>query len=257
MAKDSANSTTRFSSRVEAYVKYRPGYPAGMYELFRKDMSLGPASIVADVGSGTGISAETLLIDGCTVYCVEPNADMRGAAERMLGKYPGFRSINGTGEQTTLLGSSVDLAFCAQAFHWLDHQRAADEFRRIVRPGGFIVIAWNKRRSNTSPFLSEYDQLLVRYGTDYTKVAHDKSPLTLGDFERLAGVPFQRAAFANEQRFDLEGLRGRVASSSYTPLPGEPGYAELYTGLDKLFGRYASDGQVVFEYETEVFIGRM
>src|SRR5687768_9148097 len=132
-SQEKIDSTKRFSSRVEAYVKYRPGYPPGVMELFRSEMGLTPGSAVADVGSGTGISAEMLLKNGNTVYCVEPNAEMRGAAEKLLGKYPGFRSVAGTGEQTTLPDASVDLVICAQAFHWLDRERAAAEFRRICR----------------------------------------------------------------------------------------------------------------------------
>ena len=253
MSDDSAHSTQRFSSRVDAYVKYRPSYPPGVYELFRQELGIGRGSTVADVGSGTGISAEPLLRDGVIVYCVEPNADMRGAAERSLSRYPGFRSITGTGEHTSLPGHSVDLVICAQAFHWLDHQAAADEFRRVTRPGGFVAILWNRRRTDSSPFLQEYDQLLTRYGTDYVKVSYEKEPLSPGEFEALFDVPFAKITFPNEQRFDLTGLRGRVASSSYVPLPGEPGYPELYAGLDDLFTRHASTGRITFEYETEVY----
>jgi ubiquinone/menaquinone biosynthesis C-methylase UbiE len=224
-----------------------------MYALFRDGMGLTKQSAVADVGSGTGISAEPLLKEGCTVHCVEPNADMRAAAERMLGTYPGFRSVNGSGEQTNLPDRSVDLVFCAQAFHWFDHAKAAAEFKRICKPGGHVAIAWNKRKTKSSRFLAAYEDLLERYGTDYTKVAHERVALTLDEFAALFGAPFTRATFENAQHFDLEGLRGRVESSSYTPQPGENGHAELFAGLDELFTNYARDGRVAFEYDTEVY----
>src|SRR3954469_1834887 len=127
MAVRASNSKERFSSRVDAYAKYRPSYPAAMYGLIRDGMGLKPGSVIADVGAGTGLSAEPLLRDGNTVYCVEPNADMRAAAARSLGQYPGFRSVNGTGEQTTLAEHCIDLVLCAQAFHWFDHAAAAAE----------------------------------------------------------------------------------------------------------------------------------
>ena len=253
MSVRAANSKERFSSRVEAYAKYRPGYPAGMYALFRDVMGLTKDPVVADIGSGTGLSAEPLLKDGCTVHCVEPNPDMRAAAERMLGKYPGFRSVDGSGEQTKLPDRCVDLVFCAQAFHWFDHAKAAVEFKRICESGGHVAIVWNKRKTTTSPFLTAYDDLLVRYGTDYTKVAHERVALTLDEFSSLFGVPFTLATFENAQHFDLEGLRGRVESSSYTPQPGEKGHAELFAGLDELFAKHAHAGRVAFEYDTEVY----
>jgi SAM-dependent methyltransferase len=257
MAVRAENSKERFSSRVEAYAKYRPGYPPAMYALFRDAMGLNPRSVVADIGSGTGISAEPLLRDGITVYCIEPNPDMRAAAERMLGKYAGFRSVDGSGEQTKLPDHLADLVLCAQAFHWFDFPRASAEFRRTGKPGGHVAIVWNKRKTTTSPFMTAYDELLVRYSTDYAKVAHEKLPLGLKEFETLFGAPFMLATFDSEQRFDLEGLHGRVASASYAPPAGEPGHAELYAGLDELFAQYARDGKVTFEYETEVFYARL
>jgi SAM-dependent methyltransferase len=252
-----SNSKERFSSRVEAYAKYRPSYPTAMYALFRDVMELTPASIVADVGSGTGISAEPLLKMGNTVYCVEPNPGMRAAAERVLSQYPGFRSVNGCGEHTTLPDRCMDLVLCCQAFHWFDHALAAAEFKRISDAGGNVAIVWNKRKTSASAFLTAYDDLLVRYGTDYTKVAHERVALTVAQFDALFGVPFTVATFDNAQQFDLAGLRGRVASSSYTPAAGEKGHDELFAGLDELFAKHAENGRVSFEYDAEVYYARV
>ena len=71
----------RFSDRVENYVKYRPAYPVGVLGFLRDAAALTPLSIVADVGSGTGISSSLFIANGNTVYGVEPNAAMRQAAE--------------------------------------------------------------------------------------------------------------------------------------------------------------------------------
>src|SRR5262245_48233354 len=103
-----ANATTRFSSRVANYVKYRTTYPAGVLEILGCEAGLTPESVIADVGAGTGISAELFLRNGNTVYGVEPNADMRQAAEELLGKYPKFHGVAAIAEATTLAVASVD-----------------------------------------------------------------------------------------------------------------------------------------------------
>src|SRR4051794_35122333 len=117
------DSKARFSDRVENYVKYRPTYPTAVLGYLRDEAGLTVQSVVADVGSGTGISSELFLRAGCTVYGVEPNADMRAAADGLLAQYPAFRSVDGSAEATTLPAGSADLVIAGQAFHWFDAAR--------------------------------------------------------------------------------------------------------------------------------------
>jgi SAM-dependent methyltransferase len=112
--------TERFSDRVADYARFRAGYPPGVLEVLRRETGLAPHHVVADLGSGTGLSARLFLEDGNVVLGVEPNAAMRQAAERLLAGWPGFRSVAGTAEATTLDAGSVDLVVAAQAFHWFD-----------------------------------------------------------------------------------------------------------------------------------------
>src|SRR4029434_1055185 len=118
----------RFSDRVDNYVRFRPTYPAQVIEWLRSETGLAAGSVIADVGSGTGLSADLFLRLGCTVFCVEPNREMRAAAERLLGGYSGFHSVIGTAEGTTLADHNVEFIVAAQAFHWFDPQRARAEF---------------------------------------------------------------------------------------------------------------------------------
>src|SRR6266853_724945 len=101
-------SALRFASRVENYVKYRPGYPAGVVTTFTKECGLTPKSVVADIGSGTGILSEVFLKIGNRVFGVEPNREMREAGARLLGNYAGFMSVDGAAEATGLTDCSVD-----------------------------------------------------------------------------------------------------------------------------------------------------
>jgi SAM-dependent methyltransferase len=248
--------TARFGDRVADYVATRPGYPPAVLNLLRAEAGLTPASIVADVGSGTGLSARLFLENGNTVYGVEPNAEMRAAGEQFLAGYPGFHGVAGTAEATTLLDASIDLVVAGQAFHWFDPPRARAEFRRILRSGGFVVLMWNTRRVDTSPFLRGYEQLLQRYGTDYREVVH-----TNVDHAKLAAFfgpgGFQSFKLDNEQLFDREGLKGRLRSSSYTPPPGHPNFEPMMADLNRLFDTFHENGRVRFEYDTELYVGRL
>ena len=77
------DATLRFSDRVENYIRYRPGYPPQVLETLRTECGLTPSSVVADIACGTGIFTGMLLDNGNAVIGVEPNREMREAAERL------------------------------------------------------------------------------------------------------------------------------------------------------------------------------
>jgi SAM-dependent methyltransferase len=248
--------TGRFSTRVADYVKYRPGYPPAVLRLLEDECGLRPDSVVADVGSGTGLLSELFLRNGSRVYGVEPNRGMREAGEQLLASYTNFVSVDGRAEATTLDDGSVDFVTAGQAFHWFEPPRARVEFKRVLRPGGRVVLVWNDRRTSGTPFLEEYERLLLEYGTDYREVSAKYAEESM--LAALYGPSEIRAkTFDNEQVFDLEGLRGRLASASYTPQPGHPNFEPLMRELEALFRRHERDGRVVYAYDTKVFYGRL
>ncbi len=248
-----SSAEQRFSNRVENYIRYRPSYPQELIRLLEREANLSPESAIADIGSGTGISSELFLKAGYRVSGVEPNQAMREAAERLLSGHPRFRSVNGSAQATTLADQSIDLIVAAQAFHWFDTPEARAEFRRILKPGGKIALIWNERHLGSTPFLRGYEELLLRYGTDYAAIRHENigaESLTL-----LFPTGYETHTFPNSQRFDYEGLEGRLLSSSYTPAPGQPGYEPMLAELRRLFDEHQQDGQVSIDYDARVHLG--
>jgi SAM-dependent methyltransferase len=245
---------TRFSNRAENYAKYRPGYPAELIAILKSECGLTEASSVADVGSGTGILSELFLRNGNKVFAIEPNAPMRLLAERDL-KFPKFVSLEATAEATTLEPASVDFITAGQAFHWFDREKAKREFRRILKPDGWVVLIWNERRIDSSPFLRDYENLLLRYGTDYEKVRHENVAPEIAEF--YAPETFKEKSIENIQHFDFESLRGRTCSSSYTPEPGDLNFAPMISTLEEIFNARQSNGVVDFEYDTKIYYGRI
>jgi SAM-dependent methyltransferase len=248
--------TQRFSTRVENYIKYRPAYPPAVLDTLEAECGLTPASLIADVGSGTGILAEVFLRNGNVVYGIEPNREMREAGERLLSGYPNFHSLEATAEATTLPVQGVDFVTAGQAFHWFQPAEARSEFRRILKLGGWVVLTWNFRQIDTTPFLRAYEQLLNTYGTDYAEV-HHRGNATEDGIKQFYGSAPRLASFPNSQSFDLEGLRGRLLSSSYTPEPGHPAHEPMLQALKAIFDEHQEDGRVAFEYETRLYYGQL
>jgi ubiquinone/menaquinone biosynthesis C-methylase UbiE len=251
-----SDSTRRFSSRVDNYVKYRPSYPPEVVELLAAECGLTPGALVADIGAGTGILAELFLQNGYRVLGVEPNREMRQAGERLLGDYQQYTSVDGTAEATTLADKSVDAITAGQAFHWFDREKARAEFARILRPGGWVALVWNERRVDSTPFLAAYEQLLRTYSREYETLNHRQVDQQMIAAFFKAGT-FSSQTFENRQIFDFEGVKGRLLSSSYTPEPGQPTYQPMLDELAAIVRTHHVDGRVSFEYDTNVFYGQL
>jgi len=249
------NSTERFSSRVANYIKYRPSYPATVLELLSVRCGLAATSVVADVGSGTGILTELLLETGAEVYGIEPNREMREAGERLLHDYGRFHSVEGTAEATTLSDACVDLVTASQAFHWFDVQKSRRELGRILRPRGWVALVWNERPLEAVPLLDEYDALLRRHCPEYDRVREMRADES--KMREFFGHRPEGAVFANRQSFDYAGLEGRLMSSSYAPEAGHPEHEPMIAGLRDLFERHRRAGKVLFPYRTLVFFGQL
>ncbi len=254
----SPDPTQRFTDRVDDYVKARPSYPPQVVELLVERCGLADGSVVADVGCGTGIFADLLLRHGpggVRVFGVEPNDAMRAAAARLLAGDERFSAVDASAEQTTLDDHSVDLITVAQAFHWFDADLFRAEAARISRRDAHVALIWNARRTDSTPFLVDYERLLLTHGTDYATVRHQGVD---HDRRSLAfdGGGYESATFDNEQVLDWDGFRGRVLSSSYTPAEGTPQRAAMLDALRALFDRHAEGGRVTIAYDTNVFFGR-
>ncbi len=250
-------NTERFSGLAEIYRKYRPGYPDALFDFFVSEFGLGPASAVAEIGSGTGIFARLLLERGAgCCYAVEPNDDMRGCAERELAGFSGFHSLPGSAEATGLADASVDLVFAAQAFHWFDPERFRAECRRILRPGGRTVIVWNSRIAD-DPAMEACREVCARCCREFTGFSGQS--VRSGEKAVAGFFPggFDFCEFPNHLRLDREAFLGRNLSSSYAPREGSAAFDPFVTGLEAVFDRFAESGRLRWANVTRCYSGRL
>lgn len=248
--------TGRFTDRADDYARSRPGYPPEVLEALRSGLGLRPEHVIADVGSGTGLLSRVLVANGNVVYGIEPNRAMAAVAEAQLAATGRFHGVDGRAEATGLPDGSVDLVTAGQAFHWFSVPESRAEFRRILRPGGGVALVWNLRRLDSTPFLRDYEAFVRRWSNDYAEVSRRYAdPVALRAFFGEGG--WREHGFESAQLFDLDGLRGRLLSSSYTPKEGDPRRTQMLAALPELFAAHAHEGRVSFDYDTRVFLGRL
>ncbi|MEG4498505.1 class I SAM-dependent methyltransferase [Microcoleus sp. F10-C6] len=241
------NPLGRFDDRAADYVKYRPSYPAAAIDAILEGLGEPSRLAAADVGAGTGISSRLLAERGLRVLAIEPNAEMRQAAEI----HPLVEFREATSEATNLSESSIDLVTCFQSFHWFNPVLTLPEFRRILKPSGRLAVVWNLR--------DRADELTLCY-TQIVKTASNNHPaerreraieplLTSSDF-----INIQSRDFVNKQDLDLQGLIGRAQSSSYIPNSGLQ-LQQLISDLTELYEAHCGDrGFVSLVYKTRVYL---
>jgi len=225
-------------------------------DLLARECGLSSASVIADVAAGTGLLTEIFLARGFNVVAVEPNQQMREACATLTAQYPHLRSVEGTAEATGLADQSVDLITVGQAMHWFDLKRTRAEFVRILKPGGWCAVLYNNRRLTGDAFHEGYEKILIEHGTDYSKVrdSHlDEDRLTAF----FAPNAMRTATFENAQHLTIEGLMGRILSSSYMPQPGHPGHEAMSRVADAHFNEHQIAGHVRMEYDCVVCYGQL
>lgn len=257
MAFDQFNSTSRFSKTIEFYHKYRPDYPKQIIEILTKQCGLTPNKVIVDIGMGTGIFSQLLLENGNTVIGIEPNHDMLQQAKYLLEHYPTIKFIHASAEKTTLVDHTIDIITSAQAFHWFERAKTKHEFKRILKPNGWVILIWNLRNNDASAFMRGYEELLQNYGTDYKQVAAENvTDQTIIDF--FHPNPVIISSLPNEQIVDWEHFKGRLLSTSYIPHDeDEPNFQSMLIAAKKLFDQHQQGEQVKFCYDTKIYFGKL
>ena len=256
MSVTNSRATERFSDRVDDYIKYRPHFSPEIIVALEKSCGLNKEDLIVDVGCGTGLLAKIFLELGNRVIGIEPNAEMREAGERYLSEFNRFSMVAGTAEETTLGDHTADFVIAAQAFHWFQPKATRLEFSRILKSEGWAVLIWHDRDLEATPFLRAYEDFLQRYATDYATVAHNKVANS-GALERFFSPDrMHTITQSTQQQFDLDGLRGRLLSSSYAPREG-PRAEAMLRELPELFAAHAVNGQVVMEYHTRIYYSHL
>ncbi|MCL2518592.1 MAG: class I SAM-dependent methyltransferase [Oscillospiraceae bacterium] len=248
----------RFTNKADLYKKFRPNYPKELINYLYSQVGFNQESIIADIGSGTGIFSRLLLERGSFVYCVEPNEDMRRTAEKDLSSFDNFVSVNAPAENTGLQNKSVDFVTAAQAAHWFDRQTFKSECRRILKPGGKVAFVWNIRDFDSEIVKKEYD-VREKYFVDRKGLGDKKGPTKNYMQDFFSDKIREEKNFKNDLQYDKEGFIGMNLSSSFAPK--EKQHPEKYHGfvceLSELFDEYSINGILNYPHYTQIEFGRV
>lgn len=245
------NHTSRFDGKGEIYAKARPKYAAGLFDYLKNRMNIPGGSVFADIGSGTGIFAEQLLGCGYRVFAVEPNDDMRRKAEEKLGCCENFISVSGNDADMHLPDNSADCITAAQSFHWFDSEAFRKECRRVLKPGGRVLIVYNSR-DEKADCTKALAALRRKYNPEFHGFSNGISNETCMDFFTGSCEIFRSD---NTQTYCRQDYINRVLSSSYSINENEESYGTYLREINEIFDSFSRDGYMTIPTETIAYIG--
>jgi SAM-dependent methyltransferase len=248
---------TKFNGMGKIYNQFRSSYPKELLDYLYSDLHFNECSVIVDVGSGTGKMAQLLLEKGSKVYAVEPNGDMRTIAEQNLKSFDGFVSVNGSAENTGLKEDSVDFIMAAQAFHWFDRQRFREECRRILKPGGMVVLVYNSRDEDSEQVRENF-QINKKYCPDFKGFSGgmDKGKIK-NEFGAFFCGEIEKREFINDLLLDEQGFIGRNLSASYAPKESDRNFLPYIGELKELFHKYSKDKILILPNFTQSYAGKI
>ena len=249
------DNTIKFTGKAAVYAKARPNYAMEFIEYLYNDVGMNSSSVIADIGSGTGILSKALLEKGSVVYCVEPNNDMRETAENNLSNFSNFHSVRGKAENTTLRAGSVDFIVVAQAFHWFDVESFRVECQRILKPNGKVILVWNTR-VNTSELVKENALICKKYCPNFVGFSggDEHKDDNIASFFK---EDFEDRRFSNDLQFDKIKFVERCLSASYSLKETDSDYKSYISELEALFEKYSVNDILTMPNETTAYIGQV
>ncbi len=247
------NAVDRFSERAIPYAQCRWDYAEEAIQALVTACGLSAESIIADIGSGTGMVARHFVDRVRTVFAVEPNADMRNGATPALQAHQSYRSVNGLADATTLPDQSVVMITVGRALHWFPPESTRVEFCRILEPRGWLAIL--SVPCTDAALLDSMDGVrLEENGWDF---AADKERMNLVPLSFYFGHDgFRKLSVAGSVREPWEAFLGRWCSVSAAPGPDHPLRPKFERALRDVFERHAADDVLHISNATEVAFGR-
>ncbi|RXJ02465.1 SAM-dependent methyltransferase [Anaerobacillus alkaliphilus] len=247
------DNTHKFNGKAGIYSLYRPDYPDQLIKDIIEEFHLNKNSLIADIGSGTGIFSKKLLKFQLQVVAVEPNEEMRDVAKSELNEYTRFTSINGTAENTTLEANSIDIITVAQAFHWFNQGKFKKECQRILKPGGKVFIVFNNRDIH-SDVSKEIISIFKKYCSDFRGFSNGIEE-DLDVYNNFFTTDYSYNSYDFPLLYDKSSFIGRHLSASYALKEGDPLYPQFLEEFSNLFDFYQKDGILHLPNVTKSYWG--
>jgi SAM-dependent methyltransferase len=211
-----------FGAHAEEYDLARPEWPVEVARWFVPE----EATLVVELGAGTGKLTRTVASLGVRVVAVEPDPRMLAVLTSA-----GLEGAQGSAEEIPIADGEADAVVAGSCVHWFDLERALPEIRRVLRPGGRFGFGWNGR-DGRHPTIARMNDAIYSQAPDSTRwrgrdwEAEVTSGGMFGDVEQ--------ATFEHVHELPREALDAHLWSYATVASLPEPQRAEVFADVAEI-----------------------
>ena len=236
-----------FAPRTAAgrYAKGRPFFHPTVVELIGEFLSLdGPFEAALDVGCGTGLSSVALAEIASGVIGIDVSAEMLALAT----KHPRVEYLLASAERLPFGPQSFQLITASSAFHWLDQTKFLAEARRVLIPGGNLVVYDNYFTGSTAEASDFHNWFRDFYLKEYPSPPRREVVFSPEGAEAEGFRLLGHERYENSVLFSPEGLIQYLATQSNIIAAVEGGRE----GIEDVRRRLAESLETVFDGREEL-----
>ena len=244
-----------YYGKQEDYSKYRPTYPAELFDFLAKKYGM-KNKVIVESGAGTGKFSKIASSYCKQIYYIEPNSDMINKGKEYWYDCNNIVYVNKSAEATELSENLADIVFAVQSFHWFDKSKLKQEVSKILKSNGYFAIVWNDWEDDNNEFSKEYFKYISAWNTKLTGKTYQHK--NVSDRKKIfKNSEYKTYTFIHSKNYTLDMLIGLSKSLSYAPKEDSEYYNEFIDGVISIFNKYKNNDVVRFDFHTEMFIGKV
>jgi SAM-dependent methyltransferase len=205
-----------FGKTADDYARFRAGFPPAFFARLERLGLLRKGIAALDLGTGTGTLALGLAAPGASVTALDPAPEMLAqVAARAKEAGVAIRTIEGKAESTGLPDTTLDLVIAGQCWHWFDRPRAAAEARRVLKPGGTLMMAHFDWLRIPDGVVAATEALILKHSPSWTGAGKSApyAPWYL-DLRQASFGAVESFSFEADVSYTHEAWRGRIRASA-------------------------------------------
>lgn len=191
------------------YARFRDIYPQEFYEKIVRRKLCVKGQDVLDVGTGTGVLPRHMYRYGAKWTGTDISENQIQQAKSLSdGMKIDYRTL--PAESMDFPDRSFDIITACQCFCYFNHERTALEFRRMLKPGGSVLVLYMAWLPFEDEIAKASEKLVLKYSPGWSGAGETMRPISIpGCYDEMFELVYHEE-YPLKVRFTRGSWNGRI-----------------------------------------------